>query len=288
MIDWDPDSRPEKVRVGPLGWLRAGLRAMALLVLLVCGLLVLLALRLPERIWAGTRRPWTSRLTQGVCRLALALLGFRLIVRGAPLTGWGAVVANHSSWLDIFVLNACQPVTFVSKAEVARWPFIGWLARATGTLFIVRDPRHAAAQARLFVERIRQGDRLLFFPEGTSTDGMRVLPFKSTLFQAFFAEGLAEVMAIQPVAVTYRAPQGRDARFYGWWGDMSLAPHLLLTLATARQGTIEVDLLPPIPVAAAGSRKALALAAETAVRGAHRRPTPEKQEAPGGHRGLLG
>jgi 1-acyl-sn-glycerol-3-phosphate acyltransferase len=269
---WDPDSRPDHVRVGPIGWVLAAIRAVALLVVLIAGLLILLALRLPERLWSGTRRPWTSRLTQGVCRLSLRTLGFRLTVRGAPLAGWGAVVANHSSWLDIFVLNACQPITFVSKSEVARWPFIGWLARATGTVFIERDPRKAAAQARLFVERIRQGDRLLFFPEGTSTDGMRVLPFKSTLFEAFFAEGLADVMAIQPVAVTYRAPKGTDPRFYGWWGDMSLAPHLLLTLAALRQGGAEVDLLPPIPVAAAGSRKALAAAAEAAVRGAHRQP----------------
>ena len=176
-------------------------------------------------------------------------------------------MANHASWLDIFVLNAAKRVYFVSKAEVARWPGIGWLARATGTLFIARDRRQAAAQVALFRERLQAGHKLLFFPEGTSTDGLQVLPFKPTLFAAFTDPALGPDLAIQPVSVAYHAPAGADPRFYGWWGDMAFGPHLLSTLTARRQGRVEVVYHPPIRVADHADRKALARAAETAVRG---------------------
>ena len=86
----------------------------------------------------------------------------------------------------------------------------------------------------MFYARLLAGHKLLFFPEGTSTDGLRVLPFKSTLFAAFFEPELHHTMWIQPVSVVYYAPVGEEARFYGWWGDMEFAPHLLKTLAARR------------------------------------------------------
>ena len=118
------------------------------------------------------------------------ILGIRLQVTGRPMAERGAVVANHASWLDIFVLNAVSRVYFVSKAEVAGWAGIGWLARATGTVFIARKGTEAKEQQALFEARLRAGHRLLFFPEGTSTDSLRVLPFKSTLFAAFYTHGM--------------------------------------------------------------------------------------------------
>ena len=181
----------------------------------------------------------------------------------------GAVVANHSSWLDIFSLNAAKRVYFVSKAEVARWPGIGWLARANGTVFIRRDVRDAAAQREVFAERLRLGHKLLFFPEGTSTDGLRVLSFKPTLFAAFFAEELMDFLWVQPVTVVYHAPQGEEARYYGWWGEMEFAPHLLKTLGARRQGRVEVVWHQPLKVSEFQNRKALAKAAENIVRQGH-------------------
>lgn len=145
--------------------------------------------------------------------------------------GSGALVANHASWLDIFVLNALSRIYFVSKAEVAGWPAIGWLARATGTLFIERDPKQARAQAQQMEDRLRAGHRLLFFPEGTSTDGLRVLPFKPTLFAAFFGQNQPPGLQVQPVSVSYHAPAGAPARLYAWWGDMDFGSHLLTVLA---------------------------------------------------------
>ncbi|HHB81751.1 MAG TPA: 1-acyl-sn-glycerol-3-phosphate acyltransferase, partial [Aliiroseovarius sp.] len=206
------------------------MRAVLLVAVLLVGLAVLLILRLVERAVVGPARPITAPIPRVVGRVALVILGLPVSRRGTPLKGRGAVVANHASWLDIFVLNGQQNIWFVAKAEVAAWPFIGWLARATGTLFIRRDRREATRQVALFQERLDMGHRLLFFPEGTSTDGMRVLPFKSTLFSAFLKPELASDLVIQPVSVAYIAPPGADTRFYGWWGEMSLGPHLFKVL----------------------------------------------------------
>ncbi len=256
-------------RPGGAGWARALLRGAALALLVYGGLALLLLVRLVERPLCGMDRPVSPWITQGVCRGAVWLLGLRLTVRGRPMAGRGAVVANHASWLDIFVLNAVDRVYFVSKAEVAGWAGIGWLARATGTVFITRKGAEAREQQRLFEERLRAGHRLLFFPEGTSTDSRRILPFKSTLFAAFFTHGMEHVVQLQPVTVIYRAGPGRDARFYGWWGEMEFAPHLLAVLASPRGGAVEVVLHEPRPADAFADRKALAAWCETTIRGAH-------------------
>ena len=266
---WDTDDAPPALHLGPADWLRVALRGTALGTLVFGCLLILLLVRLIERPLFGVRRPVTPHITQFVCRNAFRLLGMRFSSTGALMRMPGAVVANHSSWLDIFALNARKRIYFVSKSEVARWPGIGWLARATGTVFIERNPRRAQDQTELLRDRLAAGHKLLFFPEGTSTDGLRVLPFKSTLFAAFLDDGLRERMQIQPVAVVFRAPSGEDARFYGWWGDMEFGPHLLKTLAARRQGAVEVHYLTPVRAADFPDRKALAAHLEDAVRKAH-------------------
>lgn len=269
MSVWADAPPPPPARaIGPGGWLRAALRGTAMGLVTFGALALHLLLRLVERPAFGLRRPVTARLTRAVCRANLAILGLRLRVAGRPMGGHGAIVANHASWLDIFALNACDLVYFVAKAEVRGWAGIGWLARATGTVFINRDGREAAAQKRLFEARLDAGHRLLFFPEGTSTDGLRVLPFKTTLFAAFLTPHLRETCAIQPVTVIYGAPPGEDRAFYGWWGDMDFAGHLLRMLAARRHGTVEVVFHDPLPVAAFPDRKALARAAEDRVRAA--------------------
>ncbi|SFE23523.1 lysophospholipid acyltransferase family protein [Roseivivax sediminis] len=262
-----PDRPP--VRPGAGGWLRALARGIPMALLVFGGLGVLLMVRLVERPLCGPHRPVTPWITRGVCTGAVAILGLRLRRRGAPMTGIGAMVANHSSWLDIFVLNASANVVFVSKAEVAGWPGIGWLARATGTLFIRREAREAAMQTALIEERITAGQHLLFFPEGTSTDGCRVLPFKTTLFQAFFADGLRHVAEIQPVTVSYRPPEGAPHDAYGWWGDMSFGANLLEVLAMRRHGSVDVLFHETVPVDEVPNRKTLAHRLETIVRDDH-------------------
>jgi lyso-ornithine lipid O-acyltransferase len=256
-------------RIGPTGWLRVLWRGGLVGLLVFGGLLVHLALRLVERPLAGQSRPVTPYLTQAVCRAALRTMRMPLVVHGRPMSAFGAVVANHSSWLDVFALNAADRVYFVAKSEVAGWPGIGWLARATGTAFIARKGTEAKRQQELFEARLIAGHRLLFFPEGTSTDAIRVLPFKSTLFAAFFSPRLERSMSIQPVTVVFHAPDGEDARFYGWWGEMDFASHLLKTLSVRRQGRVEVTFHPEVPVDAFPDRKALSQYCERVIRAAH-------------------
>lgn len=257
----------EPLRFG--GRARIVLRGLPLALLLAAGLVLMLLLRLAEKPLFAPARPITAHITVWVCRAALLLLGLRLEVTGQPLAAEGAVVANHSSWLDIFVLNARKRIYFVSKAEVAGWPGIGTLARATGTVFIERKRGSAAAQAKIFRDRLAAGHRLLFFPEGTSSDNAQVLPFKSTLFAAFFSAELRMRMQVQPVSLRFFAPQGRDPRFFAWWGDMDFAPHLAQVLAAPRGGVVQMIYHPPLRVADFEDRKALALACETAVRAGH-------------------
>ena len=268
---WNPDKDDvvDLSQIGVFGWLRFGLRAVPIILLILICLLALVVLRLLERPLFGLRRPMTPYITQFVCRNALRIIGMRFKVIGRQMAHPGAVVANHSSWLDIFVLNAAKRVYFVSKSEVAKWPGIGVLAKATGTVFIERDPRKAKAQKHLFEARLKAGHKLLFFPEGTSTDGLRVLPFKSTLFAAFFTPELKDVLWVQPVSVNYFAPSGQEVRFYGWWGEMAFFPHLIKTLAVRRAGRVEVIYHPPQRVAEADDRKSMALVCEQVVRTGH-------------------
>ena len=266
---WDSADHPTPVSVGPLGWVLMLLRGMTLATVVLVGLVILLAIRLIELPLYGQGRPVTPHITQIVCKIAFWIMGLRRAVIGTPMHHRGAVVANHTSWLDIFSLNAAQRIYFVSKSEVASWPGIGWLAKATGTLFIERNPKHARKQTEVFQRRLLDNHRLLFFPEGTSTDGLQVLPFKTTLFQSFFAPELRDVIWVQPVTVLYTAPNGTDPRFYGWWGDMSFGGHLLRTLASLRQGQVTTIYHTPLAVADFENRKALAQACEAQVRAAH-------------------
>ncbi len=250
---------------GVLGWWRVVRRGVPAILVLLVGVILILPMRGIERLVHGARRPWTGPYVGVVCRLVLSCIGIGWRRKGQPMRGPGAVVANHSSWLDILAMNAAMPIFFVSKAEVRGWPGINILTAVTNTHFVVRDPKHARAQALDFAARIRAGHRLLFFPEGTSTDGRRVLPFKPTLFQGFLDPDLPDGLAIQPMSVIYHAPPDADPRFYGWWADMALADHLLAVLSAPCQGSVDVILHAPIPVADE-TRKTLSLKCEIAVR----------------------
>lgn len=259
---WYSDVPPPDPKLPAWGYVIFAVRAVLLVATVGVGLILTLILRLVERPLWPNRRPLTGWITVYVCKLALAIIGLRRVVRGTPMRQNGASVANHASWLDVFVLNADAPLYFIAKSEVAGWAGIGWLARATGTEFVVRERKEAANQVRKLRARMNYGHHLLFFPEGTSTDGLDVLPFKPTLFAAFLETGLS----IQPVSVRYVAPTGVDKRFYGWWGDMEMLPHLLITLGCWRQGHVEVTYHDPVPISENTERKQLAKTLEATVR----------------------
>ncbi|KAF0675186.1 lysophospholipid acyltransferase family protein [Profundibacterium mesophilum] len=263
---WYSEEMPDEPAIGIAGHARAVRRGLPLALLVTAALSALLAARLAERVALRGARRLTPRIAKWSCRGALWLLGIGHGREGRPAGPPAALVANHSSWLDIFAINAADPVFFVSKAEVASWPGIGPLARAAGTLFIQRDRRQSQKQRDAMIERMRRGDRLLFFPEGTSTDGRRVLPFRTTLFSAFFAPELPDGFKVQPVTVRFTAPPGADPRFYAWWGSMGFGQHLLKVLAAPGQGRVDVIYHEPHAPADFADRKALAAGAEGIVR----------------------
>jgi len=197
-------------------------------------------------------------------RRCLSLFGFKVKTIGDASTSHPTLfIANHTSYLDIIVLSSFLEVSFVAKTEVATWPLFGWLAKLQRTVFVDRKRNSTETQRNDIADRLKAGDNLVLFPEGTSNDGNRVLPFKSALFSV--AEIPTEPpMTIQPVSIAYTKlngiPLGRALRpFYAWYGDMALAPHLV---QVAGMGSAEVTLVFHPPVALAdfgkGGRKALA------------------------------
>jgi len=167
-------------------------------------------------------------------RLVAFLFGIHIRTIGKPVTGEGVLmVANHTSWADIVIFSAAAPISFVAKAEVARWPFFGTLARLQRTVFVERERRSATGETRDAIRsRLLNGDALVLFPEGTSHDGNTILPFKSALLgaaEARLASGAH--VKVQPVSVGFTGlhgmPMGRENRpLFAWYGDMEMVPHL--------------------------------------------------------------
>src|SRR5258706_3779554 len=270
------------------------LRALSILVVFFVVTVILLPwqggavkLRLPAR------RSIPYRYHRFVCRL----FGVRVSVVGAPLRGGGLMTANHTGWFDIPILSAVAPVSFVAKIEVSRWPFFGTLARLQRTIFIRRERAKALEDRDTIRKRLLEGDALVLFPEGTSSDGNRVLPFRSALLSAAELD-LGEDAAhhqrhanVQPVSIAlvglHGMPMGRENRpFYAWYGDMELVPHLWEALKSGPMD-VTVEFHKPLTVDEAGGRKQLAARCEAAVRagltralsGAKIEPRPAQDEA---------
>ncbi len=197
-------------------------------------------------------------------RKLLAIVRVRVTVHGRPpaVRGEGAlIVANHVSWLDIHVLHSLIPSRFVSKAEVRDWPLIGWMAEQAGTLYLERRKKSDARRVNeAMAALLREGECLALFPEGTTTDGTRLLPFYPSLLQPAVVAGAR----VWPAVIRYRHPDGRINRAAAYHDDVSLWQSLKRIVA---QDLIlaEVRFLPPI--AATGMhRRELAARAEAAIR----------------------
>ncbi len=225
------------------------------------------------------RKTFPHRYHGWLCRL----FGIRVTVIGKPFQDRGVLMlANHTSYFDILILSRTARVSFIAKQEVGSWPLFGTLARLQETVFVERERRSQTAAARDRIrERLKQGDALVLFPEGTSSDGNRVLPFRSALMGAAEIEigadgqGLVQHVPVQPVSVSYVGlhglPMGRENRpLFAWYGDMELVPHLWEALKTGPIDVV-VEFHPPMTVDSAGGRKALAVVAEAAVRASQAR-----------------
>jgi 1-acyl-sn-glycerol-3-phosphate acyltransferase len=202
-------------------------------------------------------------------RVVTHLIGYRVVATGAPLEGAGPVLflPNHASYLDIIILGSLLKAYFVAKAEVAGWPGFGFLARVSRTVFVDRRPGATARERNHVRERLDAGESLVLFAEGTSNDGNRVLPFKSALLSVAEGEikgpdGLERPILVQPVSIAYTRldglPISRALRpYFAWYGDMTLAAHLIGALGLGRI-TVEVEFHRPVTLAEFGSRKGLA------------------------------
>jgi 1-acyl-sn-glycerol-3-phosphate acyltransferase len=209
-------------------------------------------------------------------RLVARILGLRIKVTGAIEGGGGVLIAsNHISWLDIVTVSSIGPISLIAKKQVDTWPFFGLLARLQETVYVERERRAKTAEQRdVIKERLSAGDTIVLFPEGTSSDGNRVLPFKSALLSAAegqltMKDGSQKPIRVQPMSVAYTRIQGlpmnREYRpFVAWYGDMDLVPHLWELF---RLGPIdcEITLFPSMTVEEVGSRKALTQKCEAII-----------------------
>lgn len=187
-------------------------------------------------------------------------LGLTLAVQGTARPGANLLVANHVSWLDIAALHAAVPhARFVSKADVLRWPLLGWLIRGAGTLFIERErKRDAVRVVHAMAESLRAGDTVAVFPEGTTGAGPVVLPFHANLLQA----AIATQTPIQPAVLRYADARRVFSPTVEYLGDTSLLQSLW-RVATASGLRVHVDLLPAHDTAHADRRALAAYLRET-------------------------
>jgi lyso-ornithine lipid O-acyltransferase len=215
---------------------------------------------------------WTATLPVFYHRCCCRILGFRIRLIGSPTVRRPVLyVANHVSYTDITVLGSVIPGSFIAKAEVADWPFFGWLAKLQRSVFVDRQVRSTVTQRDAVGERLASGDALILFPEGTSGDGNRVLPFKTALFGAARRGKEQPPVIVQPVSLAYTRldgmPIGRLYRpLFAWYGAADLAPHMW---SMAGLGTVEVvvEFHPPTFFSDCGSRKALAAYCHARVSG---------------------
>jgi lyso-ornithine lipid O-acyltransferase len=209
-------------------------------------------------------------------RAVARIIGLRVTVVGAPSRDRPMLIlSNHVSWLDIVAIGSTMPLSYIAKSEVQEWPIFGLFARLQRSIFVDRNRKSNTGKANAEIaERLQEGDPIVLFAESTTSDGNRILPFRSALVgaaqDAIFSGGEGRHVCLQPLALAYNRadglPTGRMGRArIGWYGDMEMLPHLQGIL---RGGTIDVTLSFGTPMAfdQGADRKAFTRAAETDVR----------------------
>ncbi|WP_242400806.1 lysophospholipid acyltransferase family protein [Acetobacter okinawensis] len=235
---------------------------------------------------------WTRVIWGMLCRI----IGLRITVHGKRAGTVGGLrarkrgerpviyISNHMSWVDVPVLGTLLPSVFVAKGDIEKWPVMGLVSHIGRTIFVSRQRSTTGRERDLMIQRMVEGDNLILFPEGTSSDGSRVLPFMSAFFAiaklpklkdgmdqsllpVTYKPGMAPL--IQPVSLVYDTLEGLPvSRFrrpvFSWYGDMDLGPHVWQLLQHKRSH-VTVVLHEPLDPDLFPSRKALAQAAWKAV-----------------------
>lgn len=212
----------------------------------------------------GRSKEWFARLYwRGVARI----LGVHVRVIGKRATARPVLfVVNHCSWTDIAALGAVLPACFVAKGDIAHWPVISWIAKLGRTVFVSRSRKTVEREQQILERRMAAGDNIILFPEGTTSDGNRVLPFAAAFLALAFSPARPTV---QPVTLVYDRLDGLPVRRadrprIAWYGDMDLAPHFL-QLARHRRLRATILFGTPVPPGAYESRKALTIALEQEI-----------------------
>ncbi|BDI61544.1 lysophospholipid acyltransferase family protein [Qipengyuania nanhaisediminis] len=233
------------------GWMRIGLRALALIALLI----VFVPLHYLFRIFA-----YGSPFPMYFLRFAARICGCKVITHGTHLRRDVFYVANHVSWMDILALAGASGTAFVSKAELAQAPVVGWLASLNRTVFVKRENRLGVAeQINALKEALEDNWSVTVFPEGTTTDGHSLLPFKSSMLSVLEPPP-AEVL-VQPVVLDY----GEVAEWIGWVGDESGLNNAKRVLARRGTFTLHVHFLDPFSPEEFRGRKAIAAEARRRI-----------------------
>ena len=245
--------------------LKATVRLVAFLVM-TGGLLPFYLLAFP--LGKRARRMFSYPFFRGcvyLTGLSIRTTGRRALDPGALL------VANHASYLDIPVLATLADGLFVAKEEVRGWPLFGFLASINRTVFVARRAARVPRERLTIANRLAEGNNIFLFPEGSSSDGTGVLPFRPGLLSAALADDELDV-TVQPISIVYGptttnrpplSPETRDC--YAWYGDMELAPHLWRLFGLPQRSVVSVHFHPPRSSREFSSRRALALWAERSV-----------------------
>lgn len=198
-------------------------------------------------------RAWSRKLVS-LCGVSVEQ------AEGAPALEHAMIVANHVSWLDIFVINALHPCRFVAKAEIRQWPVLGWLAFKGGTIFIARGNRRELRTIfKGMVAALQAGERVALFPEGTTAAPGSVLPFHPNLFEA----AIDAAVMVQPYALRYLDGAGALHPAVDFSGDLSFAQSMVQVLSGP---PVRAQLTCLAPINAAGAhRRELAAAAQDAI-----------------------
>lgn len=200
----------------------AGLRILRLIAHLFAGLATC-AFVFPCVNEAGRQvriQRWSAKLLV-ICRI-------QLVMHDVASTSHALIVSNHISWLDIFVINALQPCRFVAKSDIRSWPLIGWLCAKTGTVFISRGKAKDVRRIyKELVDSIGRGDRVAFFPEGTTAQQGTILPFHANLFEAAVDAGVP----IQPYALRYVDDEGQLHASVDFTGDISIVQSIQMIMS---------------------------------------------------------
>jgi len=247
---------------------RLGLCLIAPITIAAALLFVVLGLIYALLLFPWIKRSWRDAAVMAWSRVLLLIVGVRLESRGLPpalgdttdeAPSGSLLLINHTSWLDVFSIAAMVPARFVAKAEIGRWPVFGWLAIVVGTLFVERGRRHAVVRTNQAVsERLRSGQLIGIFPEGTTTDGSRLLPFHANLVQPAIDLGVS----LRPVAVRF-TQCGEFSRAAMFVDDMHLMQSLW-RVVTAPHLAVELHWLPAIDPLLS-NRHAVARAARAAI-----------------------